>query len=616
MKKFHFKDLFRIFVITACVITGFSPTGCMKPLDYTEFYEYGDKIKEKNRSKKLTPSVKDFDISGLGQDRPYLLQEQLDVKIVPKEGSTQGEITIFCEGYKGDKYQISDIPPDQAGAYAVTFNSDETEYFNAAEDLYAGFLMINNPDYNFPENSHFDIGGTGPRLYKGEPYEVTVAPYPGKSNGKITVNYYKGEVKIDGPPAAVGVYFVTFNVDVDDEGKFNAAYGLAAGTLTIRYENTPTADNFNITGLATPYFFKDPLNINIEPKYASKENVNIITYFEGDNYKKSDENPSKAGIYIVTFDVDEAEGYNAAKNLYAGTLTIILQTPTVADFNITGVKTLYIKGSPLNVKIEAKNGKTEGKTTIKYKEITDEEINPNVNVFGVYGVFFDVEEDPGKYNEVKDLFAGILTVYTMDMLKNLPPSKDPNDSYSMAMGNQNTLSDIINTLNQNKDKYFDIDLTDSNITSIGSSAFSSIENLTSIIISDRVTSIDNAAFSRCLLLESVTIGNGVKTIGDSAFAECGRIKNLIIGENVETIGDHAFYSCAQLKSVTIPASVKNIGHWTFQGCMTLDTVIFEGSPTLDTSGSFTGSNCLESVYVGKGTYFTFNPGYSAIWAKQ
>ena len=54
----------------------------------------------------------------------------------------------------------------------------------------------------------------------------------------------------------------------------------------------------------------------------------------------------------------------------------------------------------------------------------------------------------------------------------------------------------------------------SNVTSIGFSAFSDCENLTSIIISDSVTTIDDSSFYGCSNLTSVMIPKSVTSIGD------------------------------------------------------------------------------------------------------
>ncbi len=62
--------------------------------------------------------------------------------------------------------------------------------------------------------------------------------------------------------------------------------------------------------------------------------------------------------------------------------------------------------------------------------------------------------------------------------------------------------------------------TDGSVTSIGDSAFSSCNSLTSIEIPDSVTSIGEDAFIWCTSLTSVTISDSVTNIGESAFRSC------------------------------------------------------------------------------------------------
>lgn len=65
-----------------------------------------------------------------------------------------------------------------------------------------------------------------------------------------------------------------------------------------------------------------------------------------------------------------------------------------------------------------------------------------------------------------------------------------------------------------------------NVTSIGSSAFSSCERLTSITIPDSVTSIGSSAFSFCSGLTRITIPDSVTRIGHSAFYGCSRLTSI------------------------------------------------------------------------------------------
>jgi hypothetical protein len=64
------------------------------------------------------------------------------------------------------------------------------------------------------------------------------------------------------------------------------------------------------------------------------------------------------------------------------------------------------------------------------------------------------------------------------------------------------------------------------VKTIGDSAFSDCENLTSITIPNGVKTIGNGAFSGCTSLTSIVIPNSVKTIGNSAFGECKNLTSI------------------------------------------------------------------------------------------
>jgi len=103
------------------------------------------------------------------------------------------------------------------------------------------------------------------------------------------------------------------------------------------------------------------------------------------------------------------------------------------------------------------------------------------------------------------------------------------------------------------------------VTSIGDYAFYYC-NLTSIEIPDSVTSIGSHAFECCSVLVEVTFGDNseLKSIGDSAFGFCWDLEGIEIPDSVTSIGSFAFEECNSFGSITIPESVTSIGEGAFE----------------------------------------------------
>ena len=146
------------------------------------------------------------------------------------------------------------------------------------------------------------------------------------------------------------------------------------------------------------------------------------------------------------------------------------------------------------------------------------------------------------------------------------------------------------------------------ITSIGSSAFSGCDSLTSVTIGNSVTSIGYDAFYDCTSLTSVTIPDSVTSIGKYAFSGCISLKSVTIGNSVTSIGKGAFSGCNSLKSVTIPDSVTSIGYRAFYGCNSLRSVTFS-----DTSTWYITSDYSEWVNKTGGTEFDVTDASNNAW---
>ena len=129
---------------------------------------------------------------------------------------------------------------------------------------------------------------------------------------------------------------------------------------------------------------------------------------------------------------------------------------------------------------------------------------------------------------------------------------------------------------------------DNKITSIGSGAFRTNQQLTSITIPCSVTEIGGLTFENCANLTSFygkfASDDNRCLIQDTeliAFAPAD-LTSYTIPNNVTKIGGLAFNSCFNLTSITIPDSVIRISGLAFEGCSSLKEVYCK--PTTPPSG--------------------------------
>jgi hypothetical protein len=135
------------------------------------------------------------------------------------------------------------------------------------------------------------------------------------------------------------------------------------------------------------------------------------------------------------------------------------------------------------------------------------------------------------------------------------------------------------------------------VTTIGDSAFSKCNGLTSLIIPNSVTTIDVGAFFMCKNLTSVTISNSVTTIGRSAFNSCSAMTSLALGISVTTIDEQAFDGCRGLTSLTLPKSVTTIGKYAFYYCDGLISLLIPNSVSTIGDGAFSRCSKLTSAVI-------------------
>lgn len=144
------------------------------------------------------------------------------------------------------------------------------------------------------------------------------------------------------------------------------------------------------------------------------------------------------------------------------------------------------------------------------------------------------------------------------------------------------------------------------ITSIGASAFVSCTTMTNIIIPNSVTSIGNNAFQNCNKLSSITLSNTLTSIGSSTFRNCSSLSSIIIPNSVTSISSQAFLDCLSLTSVTLPENA-TIAINAFDNVGKRDTingVVYAGNDTLNVSNyKFTNTGFI-TFYLNNQSYQT------------
>ncbi len=174
--------------------------------------------------------------------------------------------------------------------------------------------------------------------------------------------------------------------------------------------------------------------------------------------------------------------------------------------------------------------------------------------------------------------------------------------YAYAIGNAETLYEI-----------------PKGVTSIGSQAFYTCTNLTSITIPEGVKSIGDGAFQLCDSLTSITIPKSVTSIGWYAFYNCSSLTSISIPEGVTSIGLDAFYYCHSLTSITIPEGVTEISSGAFYHCSSLTEITLPSTLTEIGGTAFLGCYALVIVYNNSNLEITegsYDHGYVGEYAKE
>jgi hypothetical protein len=302
-------------------------------------------------------------------------------------------------------------------------------------------------------------------------------------------------------------------------------------------------------------------------------------------------------------------------------------TPVADDYTFDNL--YQTAGNVTAVTITPKSGKSSGTISIKYNGSAT-----IPQIAGTYTVTFDVAAVTS-WNAAIGLSAGTLKIFDegynfftsiadLETWLSAQPNNTADTAYTVAL-NVNYITGLATTLNNATNKYVNLDISGSTITSIGqyafynctsltsvtignsvtsigNRAFSNCTNLTSIIIPNSVTSIEEFAFSGCKNLTSITIPDSVTSIGNRAFQNCDSLTSVTIPDSVTSIGGFAFYYCTNLTNITIPDSVTSIGEFAF-GCTNLTSITIPDSVISIGDGAFSNCTSLTSVTIPDGVFW-------------
>lgn len=127
--------------------------------------------------------------------------------------------------------------------------------------------------------------------------------------------------------------------------------------------------------------------------------------------------------------------------------------------------------------------------------------------------------------------------------------------------------------------------------SIGIGAFSGATNLQYVPNSGaNVKTIGESAFTQCQSLSSFTFGCKIETIEQGAFKECTSLNTLnfcFSDSNIKNIGNGAFRGCTSLETVRLPSTIQSMGLMVFAYCRNLKKLYMTATtpPTLPSNSS-------------------------------
>lgn len=128
--------------------------------------------------------------------------------------------------------------------------------------------------------------------------------------------------------------------------------------------------------------------------------------------------------------------------------------------------------------------------------------------------------------------------------------------------------------------FYDIDvqviILPESINVVSEGAFSHMEKLKTVVLTNSVIEIEKYAFGNSSI-EEIIIPDSVNKIGEQAFSSCKKLSYIKLPSGLEEISDSAFSHCYSLSEITFPNSLKKIGenafHFTYLRNITIPSTV-------------------------------------------
>lgn len=200
--------------------------------------------------------------------------------------------------------------------------------------------------------------------------------------------------------------------------------------------------------------------------------------------------------------------------------------------------------------------------------------NPFRTDYNFEGCFVSIEEDARQWIFETDRVTSDITLYARWILKEVEIEATPSLVFERN-SNGYTVTDV------GDEEYIVIPSTyeGESVTTIGEGSFAR-KQITLVIIPDSVDTIERNAFHNCSVLVNVdiSVNSNLTTIGSNAFSGNSSLESIFIPKNVSSIGDSVFNNAGSLNHIAVDSENE---HYSGEGSNLID---------LSTSTLLRGSN--------------------------